>query len=222
MRHLFVIFPKVDMRRSLDPDLEEYLRERVRRWLAEDPRRTAAQLAGAAGLSEGHVSNFQKGPTDKGGRRIGVEAATGLAAAFGLTWEEMAAEAKAWSAARATLPRPPPIPSSAVAGLTYQELDGWTAAAEVARSQERAPAYAIDAAGRGVVSWAVREVSVDLVVDEALRWLKHAPFDVRRDAETAAANAKSIAASARSGEVMWPSANEAGGTSETTQIRKTR
>jgi transcriptional regulator with XRE-family HTH domain len=211
MRPRIVVRRNKAMRHRVDPALEDYLRDRVAGWLSEEPGRTAQALADLAGVSAGQISAIQSGT-----KGLGYKTAKGLAHVFGFEEDLVAAlaVAKEWSSERSA-PRSPPTapPASDVAtttGRLYRELEGWTEAAEAAAKQERAPAYAIEAAGLGVVSWAVREVTVDLVTDEAMRWLKHAPLDVRRAAETAAATAKSNALALRSGEVrrVPPSGNK--------------
>lgn len=189
------------MRRRLDHQTEEYLRERIRRWLADDARNTAGKLAGQAGVSEGHLSNFLGKH-----RGLGVAAAEGLAKAWGITWEVMVEQSKAW-AQEHPVPAPSPTvpPESAVgpvaSGRLYRDLPGWEEAAAAAVHHERAPVYAVEAAGLGVVSWVVGAMSEDFVVDEALRWLKHAPLDVRRTAETEQAQRENTAKLLKSGVV---------------------
>ena len=67
----------------------------------------------------------------------------------------------------------------------YHELPGWEEAAEEVLEEEMAPAYAVAEAGKGLVSYPVKRVDATLVYDEAMRWMKHAPFEVRKAAEKA-------------------------------------
>jgi hypothetical protein len=67
----------------------------------------------------------------------------------------------------------------------YHELPGWEEAAEQVLEEEMVPPYAVAEAAKGLVSYPVKRVDATLVYDEAMRWMKHAPFEVRKAAEKA-------------------------------------
>lgn len=67
----------------------------------------------------------------------------------------------------------------------YHELPGWEESVDEVLEEELAPPYAVAEAGKGLVSYPVKRVDVTLVYDEAMRWMKHAPFEVRKAAEKA-------------------------------------
>lgn len=86
----------------------------------------------------------------------------------------------------------------------YEDLPGWKEAVAQALADDSAPAYALEHAGHGIVSYQPAAVDKNLAVDEAFRWLKHAPLEVRREAERLAAKARVEAAARQDDERASP------------------
>lgn len=75
-----------------DRALPAYLRHRIERWLADDKRRTASELAALAHVTPTHISTIRSGQ-----RGVGMKVVRGLAAAFDTTIGRLEDEAAAWA-----------------------------------------------------------------------------------------------------------------------------
>jgi hypothetical protein len=130
---------------------------------------TQAALAGALRVPDGSstMSQFVVGKALRG-EPVGVTFARAVAQLKGITFEELVSGTP---------------PNSATAGLRHDELPGWAQAAEELVAHEMAPAFAVRGAGRGLVSFLPAKVNVPYAFDQAMLWMKHAPFEVRRAAE---------------------------------------
>ena len=153
--------------RSLSPDENKRVIAAIRELRTQ--YRTQAALAGALRVPDGSstMSQFVVGKALRG-EPVGVTFARAVAQLKGVTFEELVTGAP---------------PSSSVAGLRHEELPGWTEAAADVVAHELAPAYAVRAAGKAAVSFLPGKVNVSYVYDQAVLWMKHAPFEVRRVAE---------------------------------------
>ena len=97
----------------------------------------------------------------------------------------------------------------------YEDLPGWKEAVEQALAEGGAPAYALEHAGHGIVSYEPARVDKNLAVDEAFRWLKHAPLEVRREAERQAAKERATRQTSDGGEDPAPAGGPAHGNRRT-------
>ncbi len=154
--------------------------ERVRQGLRDLRPRFPNQnaLASALKYEDGRTFTQQTVSAVLNDRAVpGIPLAQAVAALLGMTYEELV---KGKRGAR-----------------RYEDLPGWKEAVAQALAEDAAPAYALEHAGHGVVSYEPAAVDKNLAVDEAFRWLKHAPLAVRREAERLAAQDRVEAAARR-------------------------
>jgi hypothetical protein len=153
--------------RSLTPEENQRVCDAVRGLL--DEYDSQGELSFAILLPEGKAVSQQSVSNALANKTVGITFARAVAMRMGISVEELLSGNRG---NRAEVQR-------------YDELPGWEEAAEQVLEEEMAPPYAVAAAGRGLVSYPVKLVDWMLVFDEASRWMKHAPFEVRKAAEKA-------------------------------------
>jgi hypothetical protein len=153
--------------RSLTPEENQRVCAAVRGLV--DQYDSQGALSFAMFLPSGRAVSQQSVSMAMAGKDVGITFARAVAMLMEISLEELITGS---SGNRATVQR-------------YNELAGWGDAAEQVLDEEMAPPYAVAEAGKGLVSYPVKRVDATLVYDEATRWMKHAPFDVRKAAEKA-------------------------------------
>ena len=153
--------------RSLTPEENQRVCDAVRGLL--DEYATQGELSAALLMPDGKAVSQQSVSMAMANRTVGITFARAVAMRMGISLEELISGNRG---NRAAVQR-------------YHELPGWEEAAEEVLEEEMAPPYAVAEAGKGLVSYPVKRVDQTLVYDEAMRWMKHAPFEVRKAAEKA-------------------------------------
>jgi hypothetical protein len=153
--------------RSLTPEENQRVCDAVRGLL--DEYATQGELSAAILLPEGKAVSQQSVSNALANKTVGLTFARAVAMRMGISLEELISGNR----------------GNRGAVQRYHELPGWEEAAEQVLDEEMAPSYAVAEAGKGLVSYPVKRVDATLVYDEAMRWMKHAPFEVRKAAEKA-------------------------------------
>lgn len=153
--------------RSLTDEENQRVCDAVR--LLLDEHDSQGELSLSIILNEGKPVSQQSVSNALANKTVGIAFARAVATRMGITIEELLT---GYRGNRSTVQR-------------YDELPGWEDAADKVLLEEMAPPFAVAAAGRGLVSYPVKLVDWMLVVDEASRWMKHAPFEARKAAERA-------------------------------------
>jgi hypothetical protein len=153
--------------RSLTPEENQRVCDAVRGLL--DEYDSQGELSAAILLPEGKAVSQQSVSNALANKTVGLTFARAVAMRMGISLEELISGNR----------------GNRGAVQRYHELPGWQEAAEQVLDEEMAPPYAVAEAGKGLVSYPVKRVDETLVYDEAMRWMKHAPFEVRKAAEKA-------------------------------------
>jgi hypothetical protein len=154
------------MSRSLSPEENQRVCDALRELL--DGYATQGDLSEAL-VIEGKAVSQQSVSNALANKTVGIRFARAVAMLMGITLEELLG---GFRGNRAEVQR-------------YNELLGWGEAAAEVLEEELVPAYAVAEAGKGLVSYPVKRVDPTLVYDEAMRWMKHAPFELRKAVEKA-------------------------------------
>jgi hypothetical protein len=159
---------------SLTPEENERTVAALRKLLAE--HKSQGELAKTLVMPSGkQVTQQVISAVLNGDKPIGVALARVIAAASGITFDELVTGR---------------LYSRGDGVQTNQQLKGWTKAAIEAVEKRLAPRYAVLAAGELPVSVRPEDVTLEFVQRVALLWLRHAPVAERIAAERAELDAQ--------------------------------
>jgi hypothetical protein len=156
---------------TLSPEESGRVRLALRKLLARHPSQSALArslaMPGGAPPSQQAVSAALKDDTP-----VGVTLARAVANAVGVTFDELVTGERVAHEGGARSPR-------------YEDVLGWTEAADDILAKRYLPRYAVNAVGRMAVVIQVESMSPQLLYDLATVWMRHAPLEERIAAERA-------------------------------------
>jgi hypothetical protein len=155
--------------RSLSPEENQRVCEAVRALATK--YRTQGEMAASIYFPDGRTVSAQTVSDAMRGQPVGSAFASALARRLGISYDQL-------------------VTGRSDSTRRYQDLPGWAAAAEQAILAGLAPRYAVEEAGRSIISFPVEgdRATAALAGDQARLWLAYAPLDVRRALESAAAD----------------------------------